>query len=135
MDQDEAVALSVGSIVGGESPAGRAWYDAIRELQRRVASACGDARGTVNLNVVFHVPGPLLSPSYDGVRTGRFRRRDSHLMIQVAVPVDLPDDPPAALGEMLFASIAAAEAWATKRNIANRLDVARAIARSATSDA
>jgi len=135
MDQDEAVALSVGSIVGGESPVGQIWYDAIRELQRRVASACGDARDAVNLNVVFHVPGPLLTPDYDGVRTGSFRSGDSHLMVQVAVPAGLPDDPPAAVGEMLFASIAAAEAWATKRKIANRLDVARAIARSATSDA
>ncbi|MBM7829448.1 hypothetical protein JOE59_000153 [Agromyces cerinus] len=41
------------------------------------------------MDVVFHVPGPLLTPDYEGIRTGTLSRRDRLIQVQVAVPADL----------------------------------------------
>ncbi|QNE77169.1 hypothetical protein F0344_23455 [Streptomyces finlayi] len=41
------------------------------------------------MDVVFHVPGPLLAPDYEGTRTGTLSRRERLITMQIAVPSDL----------------------------------------------
>jgi hypothetical protein len=38
------------------------------------------------INPIFIVPGSLLQPDFDGMKTGHFSRREKGLVIQVAVP-------------------------------------------------
>ena len=38
------------------------------------------------INPIFIVPGSLLGPDFDGLKTGHFSRREKGLVIQVAVP-------------------------------------------------
>jgi hypothetical protein len=44
------------------------------------------SEGRPFLNVVFHFPGSLIKPPYEGLRTGRFSSKEQGFMIQVAVP-------------------------------------------------
>jgi hypothetical protein len=41
------------------------------------------------VNVVFHVPGAVSGPDWDGLRDGKFSRKKQLLMIQVAVAPEL----------------------------------------------
>ena len=48
-----------------------------------------------SIDLVFHVPGSLIRPDYEGLRTGKFSRKQQMLMIQVAVPeVELEAEDP-----------------------------------------
>lgn len=44
----------------------------------------------IRVNVEFHVPGTIWTPEFEGVRTGFFRRADSLLKVQVALPAEAP---------------------------------------------
>jgi hypothetical protein len=83
---DKPAVLSIGAVVGGTTPAARAWGDAAMVLARDVAELRPAIESPLNINAVFHVPGEVLSPDWEGVRTGTYRRRDNHLMVQVTVP-------------------------------------------------
>lgn len=85
MDEPAQV-LSIGSVVGGSTPTNRTWRDAIRDLTSRVIAARSDVEAPLNVNVVFQVPGDVIKPDFDGTRTGRFSKKDSLLMVQVALP-------------------------------------------------
>ena len=74
---DEAVAvLSVGSVVGGATPANRRWREAISELASAVSDSRASVSSPLNVNVVFQVPGDLVRPSFEGARTGRHSRAE-----------------------------------------------------------
>jgi len=45
-----------------------------------------DPRDVGSLDVVFHLPGSLVKPDYQGLRTGRFSRSQRSLQVQIAVP-------------------------------------------------
>jgi enoyl reductase-like protein len=45
-----------------------------------------------SLDLVFDVPGSLLTNPYKGIRTGRFSRTKRMLQIQVAVPESMVED-------------------------------------------
>ncbi len=70
-----------------------------------------------NINVEFQIPGHLLSPDFQGVRTGAFRKADRLLKIQVAVPVDPPDDLYAYGIQAMRDAVDAAEAWSVRRRV------------------
>jgi hypothetical protein len=78
--------LSIGSIIGGSTAANRPWRDAVLELMRKVADGREGVASTLNVNVVFQIPGNILKPDFEGVRTGSFSKKDRHLMVQVALP-------------------------------------------------
>ncbi|MDM7855844.1 hypothetical protein [Cellulomonas alba] len=112
---DSARVVSIGILVGGRTPANRAWVTALHQLMLDVATLREGAVADVNVNGEFHVPGNHLVPDFEGVRTGAFRRADSLLKVQVALPASAQDDPRAALLTSLSKSIDAFEAWAAKR--------------------
>lgn len=124
---ERAQALSFGSVVGGSTPANRAWQDAIREISKSVVTARADVEWPLNVNVVFHVPGNILKPDFSGVRTGSFSKQDALLMVQVALPEDAPADPVAYLKNAARAALDEAERWAQSRRIASDLSELRAI--------
>lgn len=43
------------------------------------------------INVVFHVPGSMGGPDWDGLRDAKFSRQQQLLMVQVAVPESVVD--------------------------------------------
>jgi hypothetical protein len=82
--------LSIGQIVGGSDEASDTWRTMIAALSRSVREARAGVVSPVALNVVYHVPGPLLRPDFTGVRTGRSTRTPPGLMVQIAIPVGIP---------------------------------------------
>lgn len=131
MDDEPFQALSIGSIIGGSNARNRAWHDGIRDLTRRVKAAAQGIDSPLGVNVVFHVPGHILSPDYSGVRTGRFSRRRRLLMVQVALPVDVPEDPFRYLCDATIAAVDEAENWAERRNVESDVALLRRIVSAA----
>ena len=72
----------------------------------------------LNVNVIFQVPGNILKPDFDGVRTGYFSKKESSLIVQAALPEDAPDDVDDYLKRMLDAAVDEAERWAQRRRLA-----------------
>lgn len=124
MDEPVEV-LSVGSVVGGSTPTNRRWRDAISELTRAVAEARTEIASPLNVNVVFQVPGSVVQPDFEGVRTGRFSKGDRLLLVQVALPDEVPDSPDSYLRGALSNAIDEAEGWARRRSLAPDLQALR----------
>lgn len=104
--------LSVGIIVGGQTSANRGWVDGLRQLTRDVAEHRLGVASGINVNIEFHVPGNHLTPEFDGVRTGYFRKADSLLKVQAALPAEAPENPRPVLIQYLGAALDAVDAWA-----------------------
>jgi hypothetical protein len=119
--------LSIGSVVGGPRADNAQWREGITRLSRRVAEARSGVRSPLNVNVVFQVPGKMLTPDFEGVRTGKFSKKDSLLMIQVALPEQLPGDVDANLRDRLEAAVDEGERWARARGLADDLAEIRSL--------
>jgi hypothetical protein len=126
MDEPVQV-LSIGSVVGGATPANRLWRDAIRDLTSRIIEARSEVQSPLNVNVVFQVPGNVISPDFQGTRTGRFSKQDSLLMVQVALPEQVPEETTTYLKNAIYSAIDEAERWAQGRRKPHDLSHLRAI--------
>jgi hypothetical protein len=124
---EPAQALSIGSVVGGATPANQPWRDGIRGLTNRVVAARAGTESPLNVNVVFQIPGHVISPDFTGTRTGRFSKQDGLLMVQVALPEEVPEDPEGYLLDALHGAVNQAEEWARKRRLTADLAELRAI--------
>jgi hypothetical protein len=113
--------LSLGAMVGGTRPSARAWREAVMALARRVAAARNGVDSPLRVNVVYQVPGELIPVKFDGVRTGRYAPADRHLLVQAALPEELPDEPEAYLITLLQQAIDAAAQFARKKGVADDL--------------
>lgn len=112
---DEPVkVLSLGSVIGGRTSANRGWSDAIRGLTRDIADHREGVESNINVNVEFHVPGNLLQPEFEGVRTGTFKKKDSLIKVQVALPEEPPSDARAFLLVCVRAALDAVDQWALR---------------------
>ena len=90
---DEPIpALSMGSIEGGTSPSMARWRDTITNLTIQVATAGQHIESPLSVNVIYQVPGKIVGPDFEGVRTGHYSKKDSSLIVQAGLPVDAPDD-------------------------------------------
>lgn len=78
-------ALSVGAIGGGPGT-DRRWVAAVMALMRAVKEARWCVESPLAVNVVYQIPGPNLTPEFEGLRTGLFSRKRRELMVQVALP-------------------------------------------------
>jgi len=87
--------ISFGSIFGGpelhDSPIADTIH-AIRLLMKKTRDL-EDEGAYGSLNIVFHVPGSILQPEFEVLRTGRFSRKEKMLMIQIAVPAEQRSSP------------------------------------------
>jgi hypothetical protein len=120
--------LSIGSVVGGPSSANQPWREAIADLTRSVAEARDAVTSPLNINVVFQVPGSILQPDFHGTRTGRYSKADRLLLVQVALPEEVPDEPKRYVRAALSDAIGEAEEWARARTIATDLEALRELA-------
>ena len=122
MNEADIPVLSIGARLGGTDPESNEWDSAISRLMRQVMAARAGVVSPLRVNVVFFVRGDIL-PSLDfaGVRTGRFSRKDAHLMVQAAVPAGYVDDRGHVLIELLRAAIDEAETFARRRRVADDL--------------
>src|SRR6202521_164476 len=83
-------ALYVSLMIGGlsdENSSAVAGVEAIGRLSDDVC-ACVPPVG-LHVDLTFNVPGPIVSPDYQGVRTGRYVADAQLLVVQAAVPVPL----------------------------------------------
>ncbi|WP_328910280.1 hypothetical protein OG230_12595 [Streptomyces sp. NBC_00234] len=82
--------LFIGAVVGGPTARNRPVSDGVGLLARLADEApWRPTDEETGVDVVFHVPGPLIAPDYEGTRTGTLSRRDRLIAMQIAVPADL----------------------------------------------
>jgi hypothetical protein len=130
---DAVPALSIGVAVGGTTLEARRWGDAAMELARHVKTLREGVQSPLNVNVVFQVPGEVVSVDFSGVRTGRYSPKERLLLVQAAVPTDEPtSDSRLVLLSLLQAAIEEAEAFARRRALADGpLEALRSVAAKA----
>lgn len=114
---DRPKSLSVGIIVGGFTAESRIWREALIRLSRAVSGLRDHVDSELNINVEFQVPGNLLAPDFQGVRTGTFRKADRLLKVQVALPVDPPETPYLYGVQAIRDSVDEAEAWSKRLGV------------------
>ena len=123
-------ALSIGAVLGDVDESNRRWKESISRvgLDVQEADRASAEESPLRLNVVFFTPGKYNTSPFEGVRTGRFSKKDCHLMVQASVPAGPVDDRRAVLLRLLLQAVEEAEAFSRKRGIAQSLDVIRAVA-------
>jgi hypothetical protein len=132
MTEHDISALSIGAMIGGTGQPERYWEKLLTDLMEDVAQARGGIVSPLCVNVVYQVPGNVLTElKFEGVRTGRYSAKDHHLLIQAALPRDIPDDPDELIGDLLLSAVDAAVQFGRKRKLADDLPEVRAIARTA----
>jgi hypothetical protein len=109
--------LSFGTVLGGATEKNRPWQEAVRNLRDRVSNIAKGVEAPLKLNVVFHIPGNLLKPDYSGMRTGRYSKSEAALMIQIALPEEVPQDAASYVKEATSEAIELAGRWAEKRRV------------------
>ena len=78
--------ISIGAVIGG--PECNFFKVVLGRLMKFCVDNRNDGSHSAEVNVVFHVPGSIVKPDYQGLRTGRYSSRDKTLMIQVSVEED-----------------------------------------------
>ncbi|MGN6218879.1 MAG: hypothetical protein ACTHNQ_05200 [Microbacterium sp.] len=120
-------ALSIGAVLGDSDTESMAWKRSISELGKQVILLREGRSSPLNLNAVFHVDGKSAPNDFIGVRTGRFSKATSHLMVQAAVPPGPVADRRDVLLRLLSEAVSGAESFARRRHIADELTAIQAI--------
>lgn len=129
MPSDIEPAVTIGAILGDSDSKNMAWSRQINALSQRVQNARQDIVSPIRVNVVFHVDGKLIPNEFLGIRTGRFSKKQSKLMIQAAISLDPVEDIPTYLHRLLEESIVAADIFARKRKLSDGLPELLALVR------
>ena len=114
---DPSKVLSIGMVVGGRDQANAPWIEAVRRLARAAIVNREGIESDIKLDVEFHVPGPTLVPEFAGVRTRVFRKADSLLKVQAALPAEVPEDPVGFLLGCILAAVDEVESWAAAQRM------------------
>lgn len=109
-------ALAIGAVAGGPGSS-RAWSDAVKELGKRVREFRVGVESPLAVNVIYQIPGQFLQPEFQGVRTGRFSRKESRLLVQVALPGEAAVDAATEVRRLLMEAIATAEEFAQQEGL------------------
>ncbi len=123
----ESRPLSIGTIIGGANSSNRAWLDAISDVARRVSALRIGVAWPLYVNVIFQIPGARPSARFPRGAYRSYSKKLGWLIVQVAVPADVPLHAGARVQELLFEAIDEAEAWARRRKIAPDLRAVRGI--------
>lgn len=86
------------------------------------------------VDVTFHLPGPILRPDYEGMRTGRWVKAKRLLVVQIAVPESISGDADAIskfLARSLRDAVELAAGYFAQRKLAFSLERARSVAERA----
>jgi hypothetical protein len=101
-------ALAIGAVAGGPGTS-REWSEAVRQLGRRVIAMREGVCSPLAVNVVYQIPGRFLEPGLEGVRSGRFSRKEARLLIRAALPSNPSSDAAAEVFRLLQDAVALAE--------------------------
>jgi len=114
--------ISIGSVLKGHELAGSPIDRAIVAAAKAAKELRGDFEfGRMPaVNVVFHVPGNLGRPDWDGLRGAKFSKQSHLFMVQVAVPREIVDAQSCAayVVESLFGANALAFEFFRRKKIA-----------------
>lgn len=129
MASDEPGPLSIGAVLGDGDRKSMQWHKSIAAIMTEVRSRRAGVSSPLNVNVVYHVDGRMAPNEFAGVRTGRFSRKSSALIVQAAVTDTSlePEEQRPMLMELLNLAIDEAEEFARKKKIASSLDEIRGI--------
>jgi len=113
--------ISIGTVLKGPELAGSTIDRAIVAA----AKAAKEVRGNFEfgsmpaVNIVFHVPGSLGRPDWDGLVDTKYSKQKQLLLVQVAVPQEIVDSPTPEdfVVESLFGANAVAFEFFRQRNI------------------
>ena len=85
--------LAIGVSRGGPSPANELVNEALMGYLRMVMKerAAFPNEG-LRINIVFHVPGPIFQPDYEGVHATKLDRKNERILVVAAVPSTLQFD-------------------------------------------
>ena len=85
--------LAIGVSRGGPSPANELVNEALMGYLRMVMreQAVFPNEG-LRINIVFHVPGPIFQPDYEGVHATKLDRKNERVLVVAAVPSTLQFD-------------------------------------------
>jgi hypothetical protein len=108
--------LTIGAVMGGPGVS-REWSDAVMQLGRRVIAVHGSIVSPLSVNVVYQVPGRYVQPDFDGVRSGRFSRKEARLLVQAALPLKASSDPDGDVRRLLGQAIELAEDFARQEGM------------------
>jgi hypothetical protein len=86
-------------------------------LGKRVMQIRGETESPLAVNVVYQIPGQFLEPDFEGVRTGKFSRKEARLLVQVALPGSPEKDAAAEVRALLLDALAAAENFAQQEGM------------------
>ena len=76
--------IFLGAVYGGPEIRTSSFHRVLGGLVDLTAGA--EPQETGSLEVVFHVPGSIIAPDFQGLRTGTLWRKKRKLAVQVAVP-------------------------------------------------
>lgn len=125
---DDPPVFSIGLALGDRSETNQAWKAVVTKVMNDVADLRAEVQSPLRLNVVFFVEGKLIRNDFEGVRTGRFSKKGSHLLVQAAIPTEPVGDRREVVLTLLSEAITEAEGFARRRGLAESLDEIRAIA-------
>ena len=116
--------LSIGVVRGGPSPGNQLVNEALMGYLRMVMR---EARAFPNeglrINVVFHIPGPIFQPDYEGVHATKLERKSNSILVTAAVPTTLKfDDVSRYFADVLREARQKALEYAAKRKVGASAD-------------
>jgi hypothetical protein len=116
--------LAIGVSRGGSSTANDLVNEAlmgyVRLVIRERAAFPNDG---LRINVVFHVPGPLFQPDYEGIHATKLDRKNDRVLIVAAVPATLKfDEVSSYFADVLREARHKAIDYAAKRKVAASAD-------------
>lgn len=129
--KSEPQVLAIGMMIGGAGSTTARWERAVKTLLERVRHARRGIDSPLRVNVVYQIPGSVI-PTIDfvGVRTGRYSAADRHLLVQVALPSELPAEPDTLVFQLLLEAVDAAAEVGRRKGLAADLPALRALVRS-----
>ena len=85
--------LAIGVSRGGSSPANELVNEALMGYLRMVMrERAAFPNEGLRINIVFHVPGPIFQPDYEGVHATKLDRKNERVLVVAAVPATLRFD-------------------------------------------
>ena len=82
----------------------------------------------LRINIVFHIPGPIFQPDYEGVHATKLDRKNNRVLIVAAVPATLKfDEVSGYFADVLREARQTAIEYATNRKVAASADHVRGL--------
>lgn len=123
-------------MIGGTTKGTKLWEAEVRRFVDSIPGLKTPAPAPLpmRVNVVFQIPGEVLALDFDGVRTGRYSKAKKLLLVQLAVPREVPLEPQLLLKGRFIDALELAIEFARDRAISEDLPAIRGILNLLNSD-